>query len=57
MNKVILPKDYKPVLGSYDLQRAIALTKEIFQIFFIDWFLLFVFILSDSASPPADSFV
>ena len=31
MNKVILPKDYKPVLGSYDLQRAIALTKEIFQ--------------------------
>ena len=31
MNKVILPQGYKPVLGSYDLQRAIALTKEIFQ--------------------------
>ena len=31
MNKVILPAGYKPVLGRYDLQRAIALTKEIFQ--------------------------
>ena len=31
MNKVILPKGYKPVLSSYDLQRAIALTKDIFQ--------------------------
>ena len=31
MNKVILPQGYTPVLGSYDLQRAIALTKEIFQ--------------------------
>ena len=31
MNKVILPAGYKPVLGSYDLQRAIALTKDIFQ--------------------------
>ena len=31
MNKVIVPNGYKPVLGSYDLQRAIALTKEIFQ--------------------------
>ena len=31
MNKVILPPGYKPVLGSYDLQRAIALCKEIFQ--------------------------
>ena len=31
MNKVILPQGYKPVLGSYDLQRAIALCKEIFQ--------------------------
>ena len=31
MNKVIVPAGYKPVLGSYDLQRAIALTKEIFQ--------------------------
>ncbi|MBO5317184.1 MAG: aspartate--ammonia ligase [Oscillospiraceae bacterium] len=31
MNKVILPQGYQPVLGSYDLQRAIALTKEIFQ--------------------------
>ena len=31
MNKVIVPKGYQPVLGSYDLQRAIALTKEIFQ--------------------------
>ena len=31
MNKVILPEGYKPVLNSYDLQRAIALTKDIFQ--------------------------
>ncbi|MBR2309832.1 MAG: aspartate--ammonia ligase [Oscillospiraceae bacterium] len=31
MNKVILPVGYKPVLNSYDLQRAIALTKSIFQ--------------------------
>ena len=36
MNKVILPADYKPVLGSYDLQRAIAMTKEIFQGEFTD---------------------
>ena len=31
MNKVIIPDGYQPVLGSYDLQRAIALTKDIFQ--------------------------
>ncbi len=31
MNKVIVPEGYQPVLNSYDLQRAIALTKEIFQ--------------------------
>ena len=31
MNKVIIPHGYAPVLNSYDLQRAIALTKEIFQ--------------------------
>ena len=31
MNKVILPKGYQPALNSYDLQRAIALTKDIFQ--------------------------
>ena len=31
MNKVIVPEGYRPVLGSYDLQRAIALTKDIFQ--------------------------
>ena len=31
MNKVIIPEGYKPVLNSYDLQRAIALTKDIFQ--------------------------
>ncbi len=31
MNKVILPQGYQPVLNSYDLQRAIALTKDIFQ--------------------------
>ena len=31
MNKVILPQGYSPVLNSYDLQRAIALTKRLFQ--------------------------
>ncbi len=31
MNKVIIPDGYQPVLSSYDLQRAIALTKDIFQ--------------------------
>ncbi len=31
MNKVIVPEGYRPVLGSYDLQRAIAMTKDIFQ--------------------------
>ncbi len=31
MNKVIVPEGYQPVLNSYDLQRAIALTKDIFQ--------------------------
>ncbi len=31
MNKVIIPEGYQPILNSYDLQRAIALTKEIFQ--------------------------
>ena len=31
MNKVIVPEGYRPALNSYDLQRAIALTKEIFQ--------------------------
>ena len=31
MNKVTVPKGYRPVLNSYDLQRAIALTKDIFQ--------------------------
>ena len=31
MNKVIIPQSYRPVLNSYDLQRAIALTKDIFQ--------------------------
>ena len=31
MNRVILPEGYKPTLNSYDLQRAIALTKDIFQ--------------------------
>ena len=36
MNKVILPAGYKPVLSSYDLQRAIALTKEIFQGEFVE---------------------
>ena len=31
MNKVIVPQGYRPVLSSYELQLAIALTKEIFQ--------------------------
>ena len=31
MNKVIIPEGYQPALNSYDLQRAIALTKDIFQ--------------------------
>jgi len=31
MNKVIVPEGYRPVLGSYDLQRAIAMTKTLFQ--------------------------
>jgi aspartate--ammonia ligase len=31
MNKVLIPDGYQPVLNSYDLQRAIALTKAIFQ--------------------------
>ena len=31
MNKVILPAGYKPALNGYELQRAIALTKSIFQ--------------------------
>ena len=31
MNKVIIPEGYQPILNSYDLQRAIALTKDIFQ--------------------------
>ena len=35
MNTVIVPEGYKPVLNSYDLQKAIALTKEIFQEKFI----------------------
>ena len=34
MNKVILPQGYRPVLNSYDLQRAIALTKQLFQMEF-----------------------
>ena len=36
MNKVIIPQGYQPVLNSYDLQRAIALTKEIFQTEFVE---------------------
>ncbi|MBR4863785.1 MAG: aspartate--ammonia ligase [Oscillospiraceae bacterium] len=36
MNKVILPKNYAPVLNGYELQRAIALTKEIFQGEFVE---------------------
>ena len=31
MNTLTVPQGYKPVLNSYDLQRAIALTKELFQ--------------------------
>ena len=31
MNKVIVPQGYRPVLSSYELQLAIALTKDIFQ--------------------------
>ena len=31
MNKVIVPDRYQPVLSGYELQKAIALTKEIFQ--------------------------
>ena len=31
MNKVTVPKGYAPKLNSYDLQRAIALTKRLFQ--------------------------
>ena len=36
MNKVILPKGYAPVLNGYELQRAIALTKAIFQGEFVE---------------------
>jgi len=36
MNKVLLPQGYRPVLSSYDLQRAIAMTKEIFQTEFVE---------------------
>jgi len=36
MNKVILPPGYKPVLSSYELQKAIAMTKEIFQAEFVE---------------------
>ena len=31
MNKIYIPKDYKPVLDAYDTQRAIAYIKETFQ--------------------------
>ena len=31
MNKIYIPKDYKPVLDEYDTQRAIAYIKETFQ--------------------------
>ncbi len=31
MNTLTVPQGYRPVLNSYDLQRAIALTKELFQ--------------------------
>ena len=31
LNKVFVPQGYRPKLNSYDLQRAIALTKELFQ--------------------------
>ena len=36
MNKVILPEGYRPVLSSYELQKAIAMTKEIFQAEFVE---------------------
>ena len=36
MNKVILPNGYVPALNGYELQRAIALTKEIFQGEFVE---------------------
>ena len=36
MNKVMLPEGYRPVLSSYDLQKAIAMTKEIFQGEFVE---------------------
>ena len=36
MNKVMLPVGYQPVLSSYDLQKAIAMTKEIFQGEFVE---------------------
>lgn len=35
MNKVIIPEGYQPALNGYELQRAIAMTKEIFQAEFI----------------------
>ena len=31
MNRVIIPKDYRPSLDLYETQKAIALTKRIFQ--------------------------
>ena len=31
MNRVIIPKDYSPSLDLYETQKAIALTKRIFQ--------------------------
>lgn len=31
MNKIIIPKDYRPVLDAYDTQRAIAYIKQTFQ--------------------------
>ena len=36
MNKVMLPVGYAPVLSSYELQKAIAMTKEIFQGEFVE---------------------
>ena len=36
MNKVMLPVGYRPVLSSYELQKAIAMTKEIFQGEFVE---------------------
>ena len=36
MNKVLLPQGYRPVLSSYELQKAIAMTKEIFQAEFVE---------------------